>query len=244
MGIAGLNPSYNSTRVENSGNHAKVNGMIDMKKVVLFGVGALAVVVLIGGALWTSASRRVTGGGWEEKPLEGLQVFGQVPHFNLTERSGVSVTDADLKGKISVVNFIYTSCPDTCPLQSAKIRNLQEGYAQASAVRFFSITVDPQRDTPEVLKKYASRFKADPHRWLFLTGNKADIHRLAQEGFRLSAAEIPQAHRPPSGATHAHSPRFVLVDRKAQIRGYYSSNDKEAMTRLRRDLERLVHEQG
>jgi protein SCO1/2 len=218
--------------------------MIDTKRAVLFGVVALAVVVLVGGALWTSASRRVTGGGWEEKPLEGLQVFGQVPPFSLTERSGVSVTETALKGKVSVVNFIYTSCPDTCPLQSAEIKNLQEGYAQTGAVRFFSITVDPQRDTPDVLKKYATRFKADPERWLFLTGNKEEIHRLAQEGFRLSAAEIPQAQRPPSGATHAHSPRFVLVDRKAQIRGYYSSNEKEAMTRLRRDLERLVHEQG
>ncbi|MGH7847963.1 MAG: SCO family protein [Candidatus Binatia bacterium] len=215
-----------------------------MKRAIVFGAGALAVVVLIGGALWTSQSRRVTGGGWEEKPLEGLQVFGQVPQFNLTERSGVAVTVADLKGKISVVNFIYTSCPDTCPLQSAEIRDLQEGFAQASAVRFFSITVDPQRDTPQVLRKYAARFKADSERWLFLTGNKEDIHRLAQEGFHLSAAEIPHAHRPPSGATHAHSPRFVLVDRKAQIRGYYSSTDKEALARLRRDLERLVHEQG
>jgi protein SCO1/2 len=215
-----------------------------MNRTILWSICALAVIGLIGAALWTSDSKRVTGGGWEEKPLEGLQVFGQVPHFRLTERSGAAVTEADLKDKVSVVNFIYTSCPDTCPLQSAEIRDLQDGFAETSAVRFFSITVDPQRDTPEVMKKYARRFKADPERWLFLTGNKDAIHRLAQEGFRLSAAEIPQAHRPSSGATHAHSPRFVLVDRKAQIRGYYSSTDKEALARLRRDLERLVHEQG
>jgi protein SCO1/2 len=213
-----------------------------MGRNILWSVCALAVIGLIGGALWTTESRRVTGGGWEEKPLEGLQVFGQVPQFRLTERSGASVTEADFKGKVSVVNFIYTSCPDTCPLQSAEIRDLQDHFAQTSAVRFFSITVDPQRDTPAVMRKYASRFKADPERWLFLTGNKEAIYRLAQEGFRLSAAEIPQAHRPSSGATHAHSPRFVLVDSKAQIRGYYSSADKEALGRLRRDLKRLVHE--
>jgi protein SCO1/2 len=100
--------------------------------------------------------------------------------------------------------------------------------------------VDPERDSPAVLAKYATRFGADPERWLFLTGDKGAIYRLAQEGFLLGAAEIPQAKRPQSGATHAHSPRFVLADSRAQIRGYYVSTDPEAMKRLRAGLRTLL----
>jgi len=107
-------------------------------------------------------------------------------------------------------------------------------------LRLVSITVDPKRDTTKVLTEYATRFGADPARWFFLTGEKDTIYRLAQEGFRLGAAEIPHEKRPLSGATHTHSPRLVLVDRKAQIRGYYISTDGEAMVRLRRDLKKLL----
>ncbi|HWP57406.1 MAG TPA: SCO family protein [Candidatus Acidoferrales bacterium] len=214
--------------------------MNERTRTVLLGIGALAAIALVAGALWTSQAKRASRGGWEEKPLEGLQVFGQVPPFKLTERSGAWVTEADLKGRVSVVNFIYTNCPDTCPLQSAEMRNLQEEFDPSRPVRFVSITVDPQRDTPQVLQKYAARFKADPKRWLFLTGKEDEIRRLAEEGFHLSAAEIPEAKRPASGATHAHSPRFVLLDREARIRGYYASTDKEALARLRRDARSLL----
>jgi protein SCO1/2 len=214
-----------------------------MKRVlwIFFGVAAIA---LISGALWTWQQTGLSRGGWEERYLEDLQVFGQLPQFALIERSGRRITKQDLTGRISVVNFIYTNCPDTCPLQSAQMRELQERYPQARELLLLSITVDPRRDTPEALSRYASRFHADPQRWFFLTGQKEEIYRLAQEGFRLGAAEIPQMQRPPSGATHAHSPRFVLVDRGAYIRGYYSADDKEAMARLRHDLEKLLRATG
>jgi len=147
---------------------------------------------------------------------------------------------ADLLEKVWVLDFIYTNCPDTCPLQTAQMKSLQDEFAPEKDLRLVSITVDPARDTPAALSEYAARFKADSERWLFLTGDKEAIHRLAQEGFLLGAAEIPQAKRPASGATHTHSPRFVLIDSKAQIRGYYTSTDAEAMGRLRRDLKVLL----
>jgi protein SCO1/2 len=163
-----------------------------------------------------------------------------VPDFSLIERSGRQIELSDLRGKVWIANFIYTHCPDTCPIQSAQMKELQDEFINEKDLRLVSITVDPERDSTAVLSKYASRFGADPERWLFLTGEKKSIHRLAQEGFLLGAAEIPSAKRPASGATHTHSPRFVLIDPKAQIRGYYTSTDAEAMRRLRRDLKILL----
>ena len=198
---------------------------------------AAAVLVVLAIGSWREGT---VPNAREERPLEGLQIFGTVPEFSLTERSGRQVTLAELKGKFWIANFIYTHCPDTCPIQTAQMKELQTEFKDQQKLRLVSITVDPERDSTAVLSKYARRFEADPERWLFLTGEKKSIHRLAQEGFLLGAAEIPKAQRPKSGATHTHSPRFVLIDPKAQIRGYYTSTDAEAMGRLRRDLKTLL----
>jgi protein SCO1 len=200
----------------------------------------LLLSVLLGTTFWKWQANRQRHLSPEEQPLEGLEKFGAVPSFSLTERDGRLVTLSDLKGKVSIVNFIYTNCPDTCPIQSAQMRQIQEDFKNEKDVRLVSITVDPTRDTSEVLSEYAKRFNADPERWLFLTGEKEAIYKLAQEGFRLAAVEIPRAKRPESGGTHTHSPRFVLVDRKVQIRGYYISTDSDALKRLQQDLTTLL----
>ncbi len=207
---------------------------------LLLGVLAVVVTVVVGTAIWTWQERRTRQGTSEKTPLEGLKVFGTVPDFSLIERSGRRVTLGTLKGKVWIANFIYTNCPDTCPIQSAQITELQAEFVNEKDLRLVSITVDPKRDTPKVLTEYANRFGADPGRWFFLTGEKDVIYRLAQEGFLLGAAEIPHEKRPASGATHTHSPRFVLIDHRAQIRGYYVSTDAEAMVRLRRDMQSLL----
>ena len=190
--------------------------------------------------MWSWQQSRTRQGTSERNPLEGLKVLGRVPDFSLTERGGRQVTLADLKGKIWIVNFIYTNCPDTCPIQSAQMKELQTEFMKEKNLRLVSITVDPKRDTTKVLSEYANRFGANPERWLFLTGEQAAIYRLAREGFRLGAVEIPHEKRDASGATHTHSPRFVLVARNSEIRGYYTSTDAEAMVRLRRDLKSLL----
>ena len=213
---------------------------ITIRQQILWG----ALLVLISGAIgigvWSWHDSRTRQGTSEKNPLEGLQAFGTVPEFSLIEGSGRQVSLADLKGKIWIANFVYTNCPDTCPIQSAQIKELQGRFMNEKDLRLVSITVDPKRDTLEVLTEYANRFGADPERWFFLTGEKEVIYRLAQDGFRLGAAEIPYEKRPTSGATHTHSPRFVLIDRNSHIRGYYASTDAEAMVRLRRDMKSLL----
>jgi cytochrome oxidase Cu insertion factor (SCO1/SenC/PrrC family) len=222
-----------------------VSKAISIRQQLLWGLLLVAITGVVGIGVWSWQKGRPRQGGWEEKPLEGLsKTFGKAPDFSLIERSGRQLTLSDLKGKIWVVNFIYTNCPDTCPIQSAQMKELQAEFMDEKDLRLVSITVDPERDSPMVLTEYANRFGADPERWLFLAGEKEAIHRLAQEGFRLAAAEIPHAKRPASGATYTHSPRFALIDRKVQIRGYYTSTDSEAIVRLRRDLRTLLRARG
>ncbi len=161
-----------------------------------------------------------------------------------------------------IVNFFYTECPDTCPLQSAHMARLQDELAHEPDVRLVSISVDPEHDTPEVLAAYATRYGADPERWLFLTGPKDAIYRLAIDGFRLGVVERDeQAGRgtehgrawfgPASAWAHAspnpdrkliHSSRFVLVDQQAQIRGYYHGTDWEALDRLQKNVKIVLRE--
>lgn len=210
------------------------------RNLIALGFTVIVLSVLAGVALWNWQANLHRQGGGEEGPLEGLKDFGAVPEFSFIERDGRRITLSDLKSKVWIVNFIYTNCPDTCPIQSAQMRQIQEDFQNEKDLRLVSITVDPTRDTPQVLSQYAKRFSADPARWFFLTGEKETIYKFAQDGFRLGAVELPHEKRPESGATHTHSPRFVVIDRDAQIRGYYVSTDAEAMKRLRRDLKVLL----
>jgi protein SCO1/2 len=217
-----------------------VKERISVRQQLVWGVLIVTIAAVVGMALWSRHEGRFGRGAGAERVLEGLGSFGRVADFSLLERSGRPLVLADLLGKIWIVNFIYTRCPDSCPIQSAQMKELQEEFSGAQNLRLVSITVDPQRDSAEALSEYAGRFRADPERWFFLTGEREAIYRLAQEGFHLAAAEIPLAKREDSRATHAHSPRFVLVDGKAQIRGYYPATDRQALERLRRDLRVLL----
>ncbi len=212
-----------------------VNNWTSQRFLWVISLAGLAAV--LGSVIWLGTmSRR---GGWEEKPLEGLGTFGAVPDFSLTERSGKQVRRSDLSGKVWVVNFMYTSCTDTCPLQSAELAKLQSELRDGDNVKIVSISVDPERDSPQVLSRYADRFKASPDRWYFLTGDKNQIYRLAQEGFHLAAMPA-SGHDRDDDDSILHSSKFVLVDDKAEIRGYYESNDAEALQSLRRDILTLL----
>ncbi|HEX9898376.1 MAG TPA: SCO family protein, partial [Candidatus Methylomirabilis sp.] len=148
-----------------------------------------ALAGILGTAVWTWQGSRPGRGGGEDRPLEGLRIFGTVPDFSLIQRDGRRVTLADLRGKVWIANFIYTHCTDTCPLQSAQMARLQEELKTEPNFRLVSITVDPEQDTPETLTEYATRFGADRERWLFLTGEKRAVYTLAVVGFRLSVAD-------------------------------------------------------
>jgi protein SCO1/2 len=168
-----------------------------------------------------------------------------LPDFSFIERSGQRVERVEFLGRIWVVDLIYTRCPDTCPLQSAEMAKLQAELVNEADVRLVSITVDPSRDTTDVLSRYAKRFGADRKQWLFLTGEKETIYRFVQEGLRLPVMDPRSRARGAGGegVSFLHSSRFVLVDREARIRGYYESSDMESLRQLREDVKTLLRKE-
>ena len=205
---------------------------------LLLGVSVLSLGIILGTFFWLKLAPRPGLTGWGVKPLEGLSRYGAVPEFSLVERSGKAITLANLRGTIWIADFIYTTCTDTCPLQTAEMGKLQEEWNDKPGLKLVSFSVDPEKDTAEVLSLYADRYKADSQRWLFLTGAKEEIARLVQEGFKLSA--VPVVNTGSSESVIMHSPRFVLIDRQAQIRGYYDSRDQQALERLKKDVAILI----
>src|SRR5262245_44198000 len=115
--------------------------------------------------------------------------LGEVTDFALTERTGATVQRADLLGKVWVAAFGFTRCTGPCPQVSGTMARLQAELAGQPDVRLVSFSVDPDHDTPEVLRQYAERFGADPQRWLFLTGPRDDLYRLIQESFHLAVQQ-------------------------------------------------------
>ena len=200
-----------------------------------------AFLLLLLGGIFTWSSKVGPGfwplGGEAQKSLQGNGDFGTVPDFTLTERSDRTISLQDLRGQIWIANFIFTTCKETCPAQSAAMARLQADPDLKGRVKLVSITVDPKRDSPEVLSKYANRFGAHPEQWYFLTGNKEAIYRLAQEGFRLGAAQIQKSGDSPA---YIHSSRLVLVDGEAKIRGYYESAEPKALHKLTQDIKLIL----
>jgi protein SCO1/2 len=206
---------------------------------LLLGVSVLSLGIILGTFFWLKLAPRPGLTGWDAKPLEGLQRYGSVPQFSLIERSGKTTTLADLRGSIWIADFIYTTCQDTCPMQTAEMAQLQEQWKDRAGLKLVSFSVDPEKDTTEALSRYADRYKADAQRWLFLTGTKEEISRLVQEGFRLSAVALSSDGK--KNSVIMHSPRFVLIDKQAEIRGYYDSRDQQALERLKKDVATLVN---
>ena len=163
-----------------------------------------------------------------------LLTYGAVPEFSLIDRTSKSITLDDLKGNVWVADFIFTNCAGTCPLISEQMSKLQETLPRE--IRFVSFTVDPLRDTPEVLAQYAKRYKAERNRWFFLTGDKAALHDLCVKGFKLALDEASGTEVEPI----THSTRFVLIDKQGRIRGYYGGTDANDLARLSVDVKKLL----
>ena len=163
--------------------------------------------------------------------------YGTVPSFQLTNQNAQLFGSAQLGGKIWIADFVYTTCPGPCPMISSRMSELQKPLEKTD-VHLVSFSVDPEKDTPEVLRRYAERLQAEPGRWDFLTGPKSAIYKLSHDGFKLAVSDGSDAEGIP-----VHSTRMVLVDRDGQIRGYYDATDPEAITKLLADTNHLLREQ-
>ena len=164
--------------------------------------------------------------------------YGTVPEFVLVNQDGQNFGSAQLRGKIWIADFIYTMCPGPCPMISSRMSELQKPLEKTD-VHLVSFSVDPAKDTPQVLRGYAEKLQAEPGRWDFLTGPQSTIYNLSRNGFKLAVSDGSDDKGIP-----VHSTRMILVDRHGAIRGYYDAADVDAVTKLVADTTHLLREQA
>jgi len=160
-----------------------------------------------------------------------VRVLGTVPDFSLTDQTSQPFGMSELRGKVWIANFFFTQCTATCPQQTLQMTSLQKQLQtdeRWNEIQLLSISVDPENDSPEALKKYARQSGADEEHWKFLTGDRAAIWNLSQEGFKLGVGEAPDNEEMPL----FHSSKFVLVDAQGQIRGYFDGLTKAGVDEL------------
>jgi protein SCO1/2 len=172
-----------------------------------------------------------------------LPTLGTVPSFALTAADGKPFGTRDLDGRVWVADFVFTSCPEVCPRMTEEMARLQTWLVNRGLdgrVQLVSISVDPARDTPDKLRAYGAQFHARAT-WHFLTGPQQAIEDAVVRGFKIALGKEPEGQ---DNFAIVHGTKFVLVDGKRQIRGYYDTGDGEAMARLRRDAQALAESGG
>ncbi len=208
---------------------------------VLWGIAVLFMLGVIG--TWASlrnrpadsTSARETDQTRETDQSGTLPVLYPVPAFSLTDQNERTVSDQDLRGQVWVAAFIFTNCAGPCPMMSAKMAKLQTDVPDKH-VKLVSVTVDPERDTPAVLREYAKKFSADESRWHFLTGPVQQIYDLAN-GLKLAA--VPASEENPI----IHSSKLLLIDAQGRVRGIYSTEDPQGVPQLAHDASALARDE-
>jgi len=161
-----------------------------------------------------------------------LPVLGQIQNFELIDSNGNAFTLSNLRGKIWIADFFFTACSGICPVISKNMASLNRSFEMLDDVALVSISVNPEMDTPQVLKEYSSQYNANTQKWHFLTGKRTMIKELAVNSFKLGSIEDPIFH----------SSYFSLVDRNGYVRGYYDGTQKEGINKLFVDASHLIEE--
>lgn len=163
----------------------------------------------------------------------------RIGDFSLTNQHGKEITLADVKGKVFVAEYFFTTCGTICPKMTEQMTRVQAAFKHDDAVKILSFTVNPDYDTVEILNVYAQRYEAIEGQWHFLTGTKEDLYRLARRSFFvLKPAEA--ANLGDAGSDFIHTNNFVLVDQKLRIRGYYDGTDPNSVSELIEDIGLLL----
>jgi protein SCO1/2 len=186
-------------------------------------------------------------------------ILSDLPQFSLLDEDGRKVTRDDLLGRVWIADFVFTTCADACPRMQMKMKSLQERLvpaAQGGTVGLLSVSVDPERDTPERLREYAKVYGQRKGQWRYLTGDQREIERTVVKGFHIAMAKVPSGNLEADGSAGRraeaagrsvgdahleafdilHGEKFVLVDRMGRIRGFYDADDQDAILRDARAL--------
>ncbi len=182
----------------------------------------------------------------------------RVPSFEFLNQDSLVISNKDYEGKVFVAEFFFTSCPSICPIMSNNLVNVQNEFSKSENFGIASFSITPDYDTPRVLKEYAERYGITDLDWHLMTGDQAEIYDLANAGFNIFAAEMPDA---PGG--FEHSGLFALIDKNGYIRSrvdqfgnpivYYrgaiseeegenDEGEKQQITALKEDIKKLLEE--
>ena len=166
----------------------------------------------------------------DSQPSQQLPKIGSIPQFEFIDSNGNTVTLYNLKGKVWVADFIFTTCTMACPMMTGNMNLVHKKFKKNDDVRLVSISVYPEYDTPDVLKEYASQYDADTEKWLFLTGDESSVKNIIKDGFKIGDFE----------EIIFHSEKFALVDKNGTIRAYYNGMKSEDMKQLKKDINALL----
>lgn len=169
--------------------------------------------------------------------------FGhRIQQFSLTDQLGNSFGSKQLKGKVYVAEYFFTTCGTICPIMNSQMQRVQDAFSSNKKVHIVSITVDPEHDSVAQMKQYADAHQANHKQWHFLTGNKENIYQLARRSFfLLKPSEV--RNQGDVGSDFIHTNYFVLVDDRNQIRGYYDGTDEHEVSKLIQDIEVILEEE-
>ena len=173
----------------------------------------------------------------EKKIIAGDTIYHQIASFNLTNQIGQVVNQNTTKNKIYIANFFFASCQSICPMMSNQLQEVQKAFLADDSVLILSHSVNPLHDTVAVLNNYADTYGAKTNKWHLLTGNKKQIYDLAKTSYLVNAFEDDGS---PEG--FLHSELFLLIDKKARIRGMYDGTNTSEVKKLIEDVKLLKQE--
>jgi protein SCO1/2 len=165
----------------------------------------------------------------------------KIGNFSFFNQDGKVVTQQDVKGKVFVAEYFFTTCGTICPIMNVQMQRVHKVYQGNKNVRILSFTVDPKVDTVAQMKRYAVAHGADVKSWFFLTGTQEKLYELARKSFFvLKPAETE--NQGDVGSDFIHTNNFVLVDKEMRIRGYYDGTNSKEVDELIGDIALLVKE--
>ncbi|PTX63831.1 protein SCO1/2 [Kordia periserrulae] len=172
----------------------------------------------------------------------------RVPDFLFINQDSLEISNQDFNGKVTVMEFFFTTCPTICPVMNSNMRTLDEEFHGRDDFAIASFTIDPKTDTPKVLKEYAERYGVKSLNWHFLTGDLEEIHKLSNTGFNIFTGINPAV-----AGGFEHQGYFALIDKNGFIRSrrdkhgnpkiYYQGTDIEEVEMLKQDIKNLLEEE-
>mgnify|MGYP000035034010 FL=1 len=159
-----------------------------------------------------------------------IPVIKEVPSFSFTNQNGEKFSNNNFRDKVTILNFIFTSCTGPCPLMTSNMQKLYSNFKGTNEVQFVSVTVDPEVDTQERLKLEAEMIGVDNNQWQFLRSDLDEVKKLKRDGFMLFADNLP----------NGHSIKSILIDNVGNIRKYYDGTDIGSQEILKKDIVYLL----